>query len=161
RHREAACEGRRPWIYFVPAKRSRSATVVDFRLMRTIILFVSAALISSAAFAQKAVDATACDRVAATLKIANASIDKTTVVPAGSCPPPAEGNARPRPIDGLPSFCRVQLTLTPSSDSNIKTEVWMPLSGWNGKFQQVGNGAFAGSIQYGALGEALKRGYAA
>ena len=37
----------------------------------------------------------------------------------------------------------------------------MPLSGWNGKFQQVGNGAFAGSIQYAALGEALKRGYAA
>jgi len=37
----------------------------------------------------------------------------------------------------------------------------MPVSGWNGKFQQVGNGAFAGSIQYAALGEALRRGYAA
>src|SRR5256885_1029599 len=97
-------------------------------------------LLPSAAFAQKAaVDAAACDRVATSVKIANATIDKTSVVAAGSFTPPVEGNARPRPLTGLPSFCRVQLTLTPSSDSNIKTEVWMPLTGWNGKFQQVGN----------------------
>src|SRR5439155_10200660 len=31
----------------------------------------------------------------------------------------------------------------------------------NGKFLQVGNGAWGGSIQYGALGDALRRGYAA
>src|SRR5215813_4075364 len=101
-----------------------------------------------------------CDHLAASLKLPDAKVTATSVIPAGSFTPPAEGNARPRPIADLPSFCRVQLTLTPSSDSNIKTEVWMPLTGWNGKFQQVGNGAFAGSIQYGALGEALKRGYA-
>src|SRR5438874_2320047 len=129
--------------------------------MRTIILIISASLLPSAVFAQKSVDAAACARVATTLKIAQAKIDATTVVSDGSFTPPVEGNARPRPLTGLPSFCRVQLTLTPSSDSNIKTEVWMPLTGWNGKFQQVGNGAFAGSVQYGALAEALKRGYAA
>jgi feruloyl esterase len=39
--------------------------------------------------------------------------------------------------------------------------VWLPLSGWNGKFQQVGNGGWGGSIQYGALAAALRRGYAA
>ena len=129
--------------------------------MRTIILIVSASLLPTAVFAQKTVDAAACAKVATTLRIAEATIDATTVVSDGSFTPPAEGNARPRALTGLPSFCRVQLTLTPSSDSNIKTEVWMPLTGWNGKFQQVGNGAFAGSVQYGALAEALKRGYAA
>jgi len=87
-----------------------------------------------------------CARVASTLKLPDTTITSATVVAAA---------------DGLPAYCRVQLTLKPSSDSDIKTEVWMPMTGWNGKFQQVGNGAFAGSIQYGALKDALKRGYAA
>ena len=61
----------------------------------------------------------------------------------------------------LPAFCRVQLTLTPSTDSDIKVEVWLPLAGWNGKYQAVGNGGWAGSISYSALATALLRGYAA
>src|SRR5882724_7180133 len=40
----------------------------------------------------------------------------------------------------LPPYCRVAATLKPSSDSDIKIEVWMPASGWNGKFEAVGNG---------------------
>ena len=42
--------------------------------------------------------------------------------------------------------CRVAATLKPSSDSEIKMEVWMPVSNWNGKYQAVGNGAFNGNI---------------
>ena len=127
-----------------------------------IFLAVAAALLPSIASAQSASDA-ACNRVAATLRLPNAKVTAATVVPAGQFTPPATSEAAqaPRPINGLPAFCRLQLTLTPSSDSDIKTEVWMPVAGWNGKFQQVGNGAFAGSIQYGALADALKRGYAA
>jgi len=60
----------------------------------------------------------------------------------------------------LPAFCRVAATLTPTRDSDIKIEVWMPVSGWNGKFQAVGNGGWAGSISYPAMSEALRRGYA-
>src|SRR6185436_14509817 len=60
----------------------------------------------------------------------------------------------------LPAFCRVAATLTPSSDSDIKIEVWLPSSGWNGKFQAVGNGGWAGTISYPALGQAVARGYA-
>ena len=56
--------------------------------------------------------------------------------------------------------CRVSATLTPSSDSDIKMEVWMPVSNWNGKYQAVGNGAFNGTINYGAMKTALSRGYA-
>jgi feruloyl esterase len=42
----------------------------------------------------------------------------------------------------------------------IKFEVWMPTTNWNGKFQGVGNGGFAGVISYGAMRTALTRGYA-
>ena len=42
----------------------------------------------------------------------------------------------------------------------VKFEVWLPLADWNGKFQGVGNGANAGSIGYGAMATALRRGYA-
>jgi feruloyl esterase len=125
-----------------------------------LFLAILTALVPSIASAQAGSDA-ACDRVAATLKLPDANITSAHLVPAGSFTPPAAGTDTPRPVANLPAFCRVELTIKPSSDSDIKTEVWMPLSGWNGKFQQVGNGAFAGSIQYGALGDALRRGYAA
>jgi len=121
------------------------------------LLIAAAALVPSIASAQDA----ACDRVAATLKLPDAKVTSARLVPAGSFAPPGRGAETPRPIAGLPAFCRVELTITPSSDSDIRSEVWMPIAGWNGKFQQVGNGAFAGSIQYAALGDALRRGYAA
>jgi feruloyl esterase len=60
----------------------------------------------------------------------------------------------------LPAFCRIAATLKPSTDSDIRIEVWMPTSGWNGKFQGVGNGGWAGSISYPALAAALAAGYA-
>src|SRR5215471_7961095 len=128
--------------------------------MRFVAIFAFASLLSSVSYAPtSSTSADTCDRVAATLKLADTKVTATHVVTGGQfTPPAAAGERAPRPIDGLPAFCRVELTLTPSSDSDIKSEVWMPLSGWNGKFQQVGNGAFAGSIQYAALAEALKRG---
>ena len=106
--------------------------------------------------------AATCDSLAASMKLTNAKVSTATAVTGDQFTPPASPGAEaPKPLTGLPAFCRIQLTLTPSSDSDIKSEVWLPLNGWNGKFQQVGNGAWAGSIQYGALAEALKRGYAA
>src|SRR5207244_9396889 len=60
----------------------------------------------------------------------------------------------------LPTFCRVTATLRPSSDSDIKIEVWLPMGNWNGKYQAVGNGGWAGVISYSAMAEALARGYA-
>ena len=61
----------------------------------------------------------------------------------------------------LPEFCRVAAVTKPSKDSEIKFEVWMPASNWNGKFMGLGNGAMAGSISYGSMAAALSRGYAA
>jgi feruloyl esterase len=61
----------------------------------------------------------------------------------------------------VPPFCRVAATLTPVSDSEIKIEVWLPVAGWNGKLMSVGNGGWNGTIGYGPLGAAVRRGYAA
>src|SRR5580693_1773000 len=44
--------------------------------------------------------------------------------------------------------------------SNINFEVWMPSSGWNGRYEQVGNGGLAGSIVYSGMAIALREGYA-
>jgi feruloyl esterase len=70
------------------------------------------------------------------------------------------------PFANLPAFCRVAATLTPSSDSDIKIEIWLPVSavaagggGWNGKLEAVGNGAWAGNISYPAMATALSAGY--
>ena len=38
----------------------------------------------------------------------------------------------------LPAFCRVKAVATPSADSDINIEVWLPGSGWNGKFRGQG-----------------------
>src|SRR5882672_5101848 len=75
-----------------------------------------------------------CDHVAATLKLPDATVTAARLVPAGSFTPPATGAETPRPVAGLPAFCRVELAIKPSSDSDIRSEVWMPVSGWNGKF---------------------------
>src|SRR5579862_5769069 len=62
--------------------------------------------------------------------------------------------------EAMPAFCRVQVTDTPSEDSEIKTEIWLPMSGWNGKLRAQGNGGFAGTIYLKAMAETVRQGYA-
>jgi feruloyl esterase len=92
--------------------------------------------------------AQSCENLAG-LAMPAAKIARTEIVPAGAAP-----------FNAPLAFCRVQLTMTPTSDSDIKAEVWLPVAGWNGKFQAVGNGDAAGVISYAAMTEALRRGYA-
>jgi len=127
--------------------------------MKTTILAACMLVIPLLAAAQHPPTDAACARLASTIALPNTQVLSARDVAAGAFVPPG-GNAGSA-FTTLPAFCRVQLKLTPSADSDIRSEVWLPLSGWNGKFQQVGNGAFAGSIQYGALADALARGYAA
>src|SRR2546422_1733747 len=103
--------------------------------------------------------ATSCEKLAS-LALPNAKIDSAQMVAAGAFVQPGRGQAA-NPYANLPAFCRVQATLTPSSDSDIKTEIWLPASGWNGKFEAVGNGGWAGTIPYPAIAAALSGGYAA
>jgi len=79
--------------------------------------------------------------------------------------PPAAGTGRAAPTGpaapALPEYCRVRLLLTPSSDSHINAELWLPSTTWNGRFMAVGNGGFGGSIQgFAEMQNALRLGYA-
>ena len=69
-------------------------------------------------------------------------------------------SAKLHPASEAAESCRVAATLRPTPDSEIRMELWMPASGWNGKYQAVGNGAFNGNIATGAMTGALARGYA-
>ena len=112
--------------------------------------------------------ATSCDGLAS-LKLTDATVTSAAEVAAGAFLPPGPA---PRPAalalyKSLPAFCRVQGVSTPTSDSHIEFEVWLPVSGWNGKYMGVGNGGSAGSITYvytanaHGLADALKEGFAA
>jgi feruloyl esterase len=83
-----------------------------------------------------------------------------TPPPAPALPPPS-GRRRTPPTTEIhvPNVCRVAATLKPSADSEIKMEVWLP-ENWNGKFEFVGGGGWAGVISYSALGLAASEGYA-
>src|SRR5205814_2274527 len=59
------------------------------------------------------------------------------------------------------AHCEVKLKIRPSNDSEIKSAVWLPVNGSNGKYQQLGNGGWAGNIGYRAMVDPLTRGYAA
>jgi feruloyl esterase len=98
----------------------------------------------------------ACGNLAASLDLGATTVTAATPVTAGRFTPP---NGQRALVD-LPEFCRVELTIAPTSDSDIKTEVWLPTEEWNGKFLTVGNGGWAGSIQYNALADGVRRGYA-
>ncbi len=98
----------------------------------------------------------------AKLALPHARIVSTDQVKAGRFTPPGDP---PSPVDAhlyqkLPSFCRVLAESTPTPDSDIKIEVWMPVAGWNGKFRGQGNGGFAGEINYSFMAVSVSQGYA-
>jgi len=102
------------------------------------------------------VSAATCEGLAE-LNLPNTTITAAQSVAPGAFAPPA---GAPAPYKELPAFCRVAGVIKPTNDSEIKFEVWMPGANWNGKFQGVGNGGFAGSISYTDMAGALARGYA-
>jgi feruloyl esterase len=71
------------------------------------------------------------------------------------------GSTPPQVFTGLPAHCRVTATLTPTSDSSIKIEIWLPTSNWNGRFLGTGGGGFQGVISYSALASGIQAGFAA
>ena len=95
----------------------------------------------------------------ATLALPNTSIAVAESRAPGEFPVPG-AKSGVKPLGDLPAFCRVAGSIKPSADSDIRFEVWLPASGWNGKFQGIGNGGYAGSISYAGLADAVRHGYA-
>src|SRR5688572_6450737 len=97
--------------------RTTACTVIG--MMPVLIILLSASPARAAS----------CESLAA-LKLPNATIRVATVVPKGRfvAPPEAqEHGIRTVKFDDLPAFCRVAATLTPSHDSHIMFEAWLPV----------------------------------
>ena len=89
------------------------------------------------------------------LKLENTEITLAESVTSGTLTIPGEA-----PMGDLPALCRVAGVLRPTSDSEIRFEVWLPAKGWSGRLLGVGNGGFAGSIGYRQFASYIKRGFA-
>jgi feruloyl esterase len=98
------------------------------------------------------------------ISLERAKVTSAVDVAAGLFKPAGAAAARTEsgpPPQRIPEHCRVTMVLTPTADSHINVELWLPTANWNGKFLAVGNGGWAGSIQgYGDMQQALRRGYA-
>jgi feruloyl esterase len=111
------------------------------------------------------------------ISLPNATIVAAEMVAAGPYTPPGRGAAPAPPAapgpEGrgrgagapaappqiVPARCRVNAILRPSPDSEIEMEAWLP-DNWNGKFQFVGGGGWAGTISFPAMVAAVLEGYA-
>ena len=93
------------------------------------------------------------------LNIPNVEITSAALVPAGTAVPAGFPGAAPMTFEF--AFCRVAAAAHPTSDSNIGMEIWLPAgAAWNGKFEQVGNGGYAGAIRAAQMAPGLRKGYA-
>jgi feruloyl esterase len=111
-------------------------------------LLLAAAAVSS--------DAATCESLQS-LALPETTITSAAIVPAGPfTTTPASATQKPQTFQIPVEACRITGVIKPQ----VKFEVWMPASNWNGKFQGVGGGGFAGVISYGAMVTALGRGYA-
>ncbi|HSG66948.1 MAG TPA: DUF6351 family protein [Gammaproteobacteria bacterium] len=124
--------------------------------MRRLVAGCAALFAVSAQAQHGAVSPAACERLAQSLSLPKTMVDAAEPIDGGHFTPPGASRAQ----SDLPGFCRVALTIAPTADSDIKTELWLPLADWNGKFLAVGNGGWGGSIQYDALADGVRRGYA-
>ncbi len=132
------------------------------------VKFVSgpgALLAIAGVFASTAAAAASCDSLSS-LKLQDTTITAAEAVAAGAFTPPADTGGRGKgrgggnPYADLPAFCRVAATIKPSSDSDIKMEIWLPATTWNNKFEADGNGAWTGSIAQNTLAGGVRLGYA-
>jgi hypothetical protein len=126
----------------------KGRTNVSLRKIATLLVFTIATIGVSDS------SAATCESLAS-LKLPDTTITAAQSIPSGSYTAP-NGEV----FKNMPAFCRVAATLAPTSDSEIGIEVWMPASGWNGKFEGVGNGGFAGAIAYASLAPGVSLGYA-
>ena len=120
---------------------------------------MTAPVAAAASVAIAPADPAGCERLA-TLALPHTKITSVQSVAAGAFTAPGAAQ-QSAAFKQLPAFCRVAATLTPSADSQIEMELWLPAENWNGKFLAVGNGGWAGTIVRDAIAAGLRKGYAA
>ena len=113
-----------------------------------------------------ALSATMASSLATCESLKSLSLPNTTIVAAEmkaagpfTLPAPAGRGGPPAAPPIVPAHCRINAILRPSPDSEIEMEAWLP-ENWNGKFQFVGGGGWAGIISFPAMVTAVQEGYA-
>ncbi len=119
------------------------------------LLLITASLAASPLQAQTIASTRSCESLAA---LQRPHLTVVTAKTVSSGPPAATASPAAPPLD-VPAHCEVRGVSRPSSDSEIGFEVWLPLTGWNGKYRQNGNGGFAGTINRATLADPVRRGY--
>jgi feruloyl esterase len=104
-------------------------------------------------------DPVSCEGLTA-LTLDNGRVTQAKMFTAGEFAPPEAMARAASAFENLPAFCQVAGTLAPTAQSEINIEVWLPVTGWNGKFLAVGNGGWSGSVSLDQLADGLRRGYA-
>lgn len=110
-------------------------------------------------FAQQHLAEQSCERLKA-LRLPKVEITSASLVAAGSVASSVPTVAGTVTVT-LAAHCEVKAVARPTSDSEIGMEIWLPAENWNGKYEQLGNGGWAGAIHKPPLAGALRRGYAA
>jgi feruloyl esterase len=123
----------------------------DHRLLPAL----AAAMMSSAAFAPTASFAATCESLMSA-HVASTTITAAQSIPVGNYVAPDGTN-----VGTMPAFCRVAATVSTQPTEAVKIEIWMPASGWNGKYEAQGSGGFGGAINYSALAAPVNAGFAA
>ena len=149
-----------------PFPQARSVSLLRKKLfsIAALVILYSASF-GVLALGAAPIPADKCTNLKSAFAMAHGTISSAEIMPAGSTTnlqnPTLNGlETKTPPVTGLPAFCRVIATLTPTSDSNIGIEVWLPQAGWNGKLQSTANHEAGGIYYYGDMSAALKRNYA-
>ncbi len=124
---------------------------------RARVALAGAAAVGALAVAAGAASAADCG------DLAGKTYGNATIMAATTVSPPSSlmGLDPPMPVAIHAPFCRVEGMLQTSASSHAHFEVWLPQKeAWNGKYQGVGNGGFAGSLILSPMDWALSAGYA-
>ncbi|MEV6284105.1 tannase/feruloyl esterase family alpha/beta hydrolase [Kribbella sp. NPDC051770] len=137
--------------------------------MRRLVMILAAGvvpvsvLVPASSAAPAAPTATACTPVPVQAP-AGARVESVVAVarPGGTVTFPSNPPFPPTPpVDGVPAYCEVTVTLTHGSD-HVKVMTLLPEQGWNQRFQALGGSAYAaGDVIGDASVKAVKAGYAA
>src|ERR1700733_15665567 len=120
-------------------------------MLKILLLTVLTFTLSQVALGEKSekteAQAANCERVAK-VSLPNATVTSAEVVAPGSFRPSSSVMPWAAQADALyrslPAFCRVRVDSHPSSDSDIKIEVWLPRKGSNCMAQAARNGRLGG-----------------
>ncbi len=126
----------------------RSTNILLYSLFITTFIFISSAAAQQSCESLKSI------------KIPNVIITSVEKGNPGYELPGMSGfvNMPPQKINS--PFCRIKAVSTPTTDSDIGIEVWLPdPDNWNGRYLAVGNPGFIGSIASGGIARNMEKGY--